>query len=317
FSEGDAGEGILATQVPDWWLNMMQGEVEYPILQAGLTPSKIDWTQLYQAMVEIARANGVGLKDVSGCDFEWVGDDSAKITAGKCWSDDDSTLIEVASDLTFDFNNSNGPLGLDTGTRTGDTFYYLWLIHNPTTEATSVLASEDGTSPSLPSGYTKKRLLAGFHNNASDAIIMLRQFGTGRTRIFKYAEHSNADTLLVNAVSPAADLTRYSVDVSAYVPLTTGSRWAEIFGGVLLGGTSGSGSPGLLIGPHDYTSGKALTELAQLAETRPASTHVQGDDFSAAWTPVDSSGLFDYIMQDALIASPAVYLWIRSFMMVI
>lgn len=50
FTNGDPGGGIPATQVPDWFLNMVQGELEAPVIAAGLTPSKSNWGQLLAAM---------------------------------------------------------------------------------------------------------------------------------------------------------------------------------------------------------------------------------------------------------------------------
>jgi len=57
-------------------------------------------------------------------------------------------------------------LGLDTGTPTSNTWYYIWMVWNPTTESSSFIWSLSNTSPTMPSGYTKKRLIGavGFGN---------------------------------------------------------------------------------------------------------------------------------------------------------
>lgn len=44
--------------------------------------------------------------------------------------------------------------GIDTGSITANTWYYVHVIHNPTTSATALLISLSATAPTLPSGYT-------------------------------------------------------------------------------------------------------------------------------------------------------------------
>jgi hypothetical protein len=44
--------------------------------------------------------------------------------------------------------------GLDTGTKASDTFYYIYAIYNPTTNADDIIFTATLGSPTLPSGYT-------------------------------------------------------------------------------------------------------------------------------------------------------------------
>ena len=62
---------------------------------------------------------------------------------------------------------------LDTGT-IANTTYHIFLIHNPTTLVSKLLASTNVSSPTLPSGYTKK-VRIGSIIRASSAILPFRQ----------------------------------------------------------------------------------------------------------------------------------------------
>jgi hypothetical protein len=46
--------------------------------------------------------------------------------------------------------------GLDTGSVAADTFYYCYVIHNPTTGVSDAIFTATYNSPTLPTGYTKK-----------------------------------------------------------------------------------------------------------------------------------------------------------------
>lgn len=59
FTNGNPGAGVPATEVPDWWLNMTQGEIEAVILAAGLTPTKDVWNQLRDALAILYGGTGV------------------------------------------------------------------------------------------------------------------------------------------------------------------------------------------------------------------------------------------------------------------
>lgn len=93
------------------------------------------------------------------------------IKPGLCRDSSNTELMEITTDLTVDLSVS-GANGLDTGTEAADTWYYLWLIKNPSTGVVAGLFSASGSSPVLPSGYTKKRLLPiAVRNDASSNIL--------------------------------------------------------------------------------------------------------------------------------------------------
>jgi len=97
------------------------------------------------------------------------------IAAGIC---KDSTFVytlELTSALTkrIDAAWSAGDTGgfLDTGSVAINTQYAVWLIRKDSDGTSDAVASTSFTAPSMPTGYTYKRLLRGFATNASSQII--------------------------------------------------------------------------------------------------------------------------------------------------
>jgi hypothetical protein len=71
--------------------------------------------------------------------------------------------------------------GLDIGTKQANTWYYGYAIYNPTTNVADIIFSASPTTPTLPSGFTKKRRIKGafFLTNASANIRGFLYFADG------------------------------------------------------------------------------------------------------------------------------------------
>lgn len=59
---------------------------------------------------------------------------------------------------------ASGAGGLDTGSPTPSTWYYVWLIYDPSTTTADGLFSTSPTAPTMPTGYTYKRRVAAVWN---------------------------------------------------------------------------------------------------------------------------------------------------------
>lgn len=70
---------------------------------------------------------------------------------------------------------TSGAGGLDTGAEANSTWYFFWLIYNPSTATTSTLLSTSSTAPTMPSGYTYKALLGAVYNNSGGNFDTLHQ----------------------------------------------------------------------------------------------------------------------------------------------
>jgi len=103
------------------------------------------------------------------------------IGAGRCVSDDGTDFIVSDSDITVDITAS-GVNGLDTGSESSSTWYAVWIIKNPTNGNVRGLLSESFTSPTLPSGYTKKRRIGSIYNDSGSDFFPGRYEGSGSRR---------------------------------------------------------------------------------------------------------------------------------------
>ncbi len=81
-----------------------------------------------------------------------------------------ATSVNLTADIT-----ASGVDGLDTGSETSDTWYFIWVIYNGTT--VSSLLSISSSSPTLPSGYTFKRRVNAIRNDASSDFTRIVQSG--------------------------------------------------------------------------------------------------------------------------------------------
>jgi hypothetical protein len=81
-----------------------------------------------------------------------------------------SGLVRTVAGLSATLNVSTGTGAnkLDTGTVAASTIYYIWAISSGTTDA--VLASLSQTSPTMPSGYSYKKLVGFFKTNSGATI---------------------------------------------------------------------------------------------------------------------------------------------------
>jgi hypothetical protein len=95
---------------------------------------------------------------IGGLITAWQSNTTILVNSGVALSDDMTTLMTLPSGLTKSlaaWAPGNGGM-LDTGVL-GNNFYHVFLIENTTSGVVDVLASTSLNSPTMPSGYTKKR----------------------------------------------------------------------------------------------------------------------------------------------------------------
>jgi len=69
--------------------------------------------------------------------------------------------------------------GLDTGTIATSTWYYVYVIKNLTTGVVDWLYSASATAPTMPSGYTVKRMVGAVKTNSSSQFIQWIMYEDG------------------------------------------------------------------------------------------------------------------------------------------
>jgi hypothetical protein len=106
------------------------------------------------------------------------------IDKGGATSDDNTTTMIMPSAFAKNFggtwNPGYGAGGMDVGVIPVNGWIHVFLIYNPTTQATDILGSLNpgppGANPTLPTGWTKQRRI-GSVKSVSSAILAFTQFG--------------------------------------------------------------------------------------------------------------------------------------------
>lgn len=99
---------------------------------------------------------------------------TVEISSGASVSSDAGILMQNNSTITIDITTS-GVNGLDTGSEAANTWYYIWMIRNGTTNAVAGLFSTSSSAPTVPSGYADKRLIGAVRNDGSSNFVDFHQ----------------------------------------------------------------------------------------------------------------------------------------------
>lgn len=131
---------------------------------------------------EINRTNRLPMDYKGGCVLSTDADANhdINITAGE-WRDTDNTYDLVLSseitkqiDAAWELGDDAG--GLDAGSVSSNTLYYIHLIANSTTGVVDALFSASKTSPTMPTDYDKRRVVGYVKTNGSANIDYVRSY---------------------------------------------------------------------------------------------------------------------------------------------
>ncbi len=139
-----------------------------------------------------------------------------KISTGSCTDDgsEDNAALVFVDEIVVN-PGVVGVNGIDAGSLGDDLYYYVWAIYNSTTESSAGLISLSSTSPQLPTGYDKKRLLSAFRTISSATILDFITRGNGHIKFIEYLVELNQ----FNVVLANGDDDDWTVvDVSSRVP---------------------------------------------------------------------------------------------------
>jgi hypothetical protein len=139
--------------------------------------------------------NGLGISNNSG--------DAAKdidIAVGACMDSTFVHLLTLASGLTkqLDAGWAVGTAagGLDTGSVAASTTYHVWIIRKDSDGTIDALFSLSATAPTMPAGYTYKRVIGCIRTDSSSNILAFYQ--TGNRFRFKAQQADRAYGALAN-----------------------------------------------------------------------------------------------------------------------
>lgn len=103
------------------------------------------------------------------------------IAPGAARSADDTANLKLSAILTKKIDAvwavGDDAGGLDTGSFAANTLYAIWLIKRPDTGVVDALFSLSFSAPTMPTNYTKKRLIAAVRTNVVPAIVQYIQSG--------------------------------------------------------------------------------------------------------------------------------------------
>lgn len=132
--------------------------------------------------------------------------------------------VDITADRLTLFNASGSPVavsavsqtvditlsgagGLDTGAEAGSTWYYNWYIRKNDGTESAILSASD-SAPTMPAGYTYKRLIGAVYNNSSNNFVKFEQ----RNKHVRYID----EVLMKNGSFTATSWTALSV--TAFFP---------------------------------------------------------------------------------------------------
>jgi hypothetical protein len=182
----------------------------------------------------------------------------------------------------------SGANGLDTGSEAASTWYYIWIISNGSTVA-GLLSTSD-TSPTLPTGYTYKRLISAVRNNASSNFIDFKQTDD------QY-QYPLSKLIIDNGCQDASNVVQ--VDLSSVVPSKEISK--GVFGRMAMNGSAET----VFYGPtsFSFTGGSLVSDA-------PFSIVLGGDQYSMYW---NIPGLIVEQKMYCQLTTNTIDLWVSGF----
>ena len=207
------------------------------------------------------------------------------IGAARIWVSDgtDERIVNFAAevkriDAAWAAGTNQG--GLDTGTVANSTWYYIWAIYNPTTDVAGYLLSASASSPTMPSGYTYKRLLL----DRIASAVLTNGSANVLTGIFAGDTFLFAELIInINTTSPLLALTEWTPSVPPIGKIEwLGSCLAVVSGAIANGahivigydsttaGRTIGGNPDAV--SRSYTQAACLTKSGKLHYTASRTT---------------------------------------------
>jgi hypothetical protein len=203
--------------------------------------------------------------------------------------------VDITADIT-----ASGANGLDTGSEASNTWYYLHVIYNPTTDTVAGLLSLSWTAPTLPSGYTFFAPVSAVRNNGSSNFV--QYFQRGATCFYTVAP-----IVVENGTSTSST----AVDCSGQVPAVGLSLNVGV-GYFQASASGGSVSINLELGVVSAASGQGVTAFCAYYIMGTSSTSTNGGAGKTMTFPNVSQQIF-YRINVAAGTSVQVQLFVESF----
>lgn len=116
---------------------------------------------------------------------------------------------------------SSGAGGLDTGTEAASTWYYVFVIYDPTTQNVAALISVSASAPVMPSGYTYSRRVGAIRNDAASNLWRTSQKGA-KAQVVVGSNPTTINVASSGANGSTSVPTWVAVALGSFVPPTAG-----------------------------------------------------------------------------------------------
>lgn len=148
--------------------------------------------------------NRLAIKSIAG---------AINVAAGRCVDDTNTYLMLLNAPISINPATS-GINGLDTGTITANTWYYVWLLGQTAPAATGGILSLSDTTPVMPPDYNRKQIIGTARINGSGILHNFIQYRIGNRNEVWWLEEADT-TLRVLAGGAATVFT--AVNLAAFV----------------------------------------------------------------------------------------------------
>ena len=109
------------------------------------------------------------------------------LNAVSCYNNQSNPNYQIDASISFDIDGRNlsvsgtvditasGANGLDTGAEANSTWYYLYVIASHDFADTAFVLSTSFVAPTMPSGYTRSKLVSAVYNDGSGNLLQFYQ----------------------------------------------------------------------------------------------------------------------------------------------
>jgi hypothetical protein len=159
-----------------------------------------------------------------GAVVEWISGTQIRVRPGTLGFSD-AKVRKTTANLVWDAANPNGPLGLDTGSRVANTFYYLYAIPDAIDDSkfTAIASASAPTEAggTGPTGHGVHRFVGSFRTDGASALMEFYRSGKsvdwrGSAGVWLYPGGNCTGS------QPADSVNQWkTIDASAYMPLTS------------------------------------------------------------------------------------------------
>lgn len=203
LNQGNLTGPIIALPGETWFIESAGGGV----YNAG---------RIHSAVLHAAPPEGA----FSICSISWASNTTVNSSIGYLILSDSNNNTRRVMGITPTLNSAtSGANGLDTGSISANTWYYIFIIFNPTTNTSAVLMSLSSTAPTLPSGYTFKAPISAVRTDGSSNFIGFTQ--SGRDWQYKVGNNLSALPIIISGAQGSISTpTWVGTSVANFVPST-------------------------------------------------------------------------------------------------